>query len=132
LDQRNKFLFPKQQGDEEDYFDIPPIVEEDEDASNETRKPILVSYLAAVSGFTDLLFNKIHVIASSNESLELTKHMGNHMRDAACFATHFEGSKISGALRVAIDDVNNNPELLPGYKLKYLYNNTCGEEIRSL
>lgn len=38
---------------------------------------------------------------------------------------------ISGAIRVAIDDVNENPDLLPGYRLKYIYNNTCGDEIRS-
>jgi len=39
---------------------------------------------------------------------------------------------ISGALQVAIDYVNNNPDMLPGYKLKYIFNNTCGDEMRSL
>jgi hypothetical protein len=53
------------------------------------------------------------------------------MNGDSCFSTEFEGSMISGAIRVAIDDVNENPDLLPGYRLKYIYNNTCGDEIRS-
>jgi hypothetical protein len=39
---------------------------------------------------------------------------------------------ISGALQVAIDYVNSNPDMLPGYKLEYIFNNTCGDEMRSL
>lgn len=38
---------------------------------------------------------------------------------------------ISGALQVAIDYVNNDPNMLPGYKLEYIFNNTCGDEMRS-
>uniref|UniRef100_A0A183CED9 Guanylate cyclase n=1 Tax=Globodera pallida TaxID=36090 RepID=A0A183CED9_GLOPA len=35
------------------------------------------------------------------------------------------------ALQVAIDDVNSNPKLLPNYRLRYIFNNTCGDEYRS-
>lgn len=41
------------------------------------------------------------------------------------------GSMISGALQVAVDDVNADPELLPNHKLTYTYNNTCGDEQQS-
>jgi hypothetical protein len=38
----------------------------------------------------------------------------------------FSGSTISGAIVVAIDDINQNPALLPDYRLSYLFDNTCG------
>lgn len=38
---------------------------------------------------------------------------------------------ISGAIQVAIDDINNNNLILPNYTLKYIFGNTCGDEIRS-
>lgn len=38
---------------------------------------------------------------------------------------------ISGALQVAVDDINYNTSLLPNYKLDYIFNNTCGDEMRS-
>lgn len=38
---------------------------------------------------------------------------------------------ISGALQVAIEEINANPHLLSDYNLVYLFNNTCGEEKRS-
>jgi hypothetical protein len=37
-----------------------------------------------------------------------------------------------GALLVAIEDINKNPEILPDYKLTYIYNNTCGDEIKGI
>ncbi|VDN43765.1 unnamed protein product [Gongylonema pulchrum] len=48
-----------------------------------------------------------------------------------CFRTDFEGSMISGALQVAVDDVNADPALLPKHKLTYIFNNTCGDELQS-
>lgn len=38
---------------------------------------------------------------------------------------------ISGALQVAVDDVNADPKLLPNHKLIYIFNNTCGDEQQS-
>ncbi|CAK5037577.1 unnamed protein product [Meloidogyne enterolobii] len=97
---------------------------------HDPRKPILISYLAAVSQFSQLIFDKLQDVANSrsNELADFSSLMNGH----SCFSTEFEGSMISGALQVAIDYVNNNPDMLPGYKLKYIFNNTCGDEMRSL
>nr|CAD2171192.1 unnamed protein product [Meloidogyne enterolobii] len=96
---------------------------------HDPRKPILISYLAAVSQFSQLIFDKLQDVANSrsNELADFSSLMNGH----SCFSTEFEGSMISGALQVAIDYVNNNPDMLPGYKLKYIFNNTCGDEMRS-
>ena len=95
-------------------------------SSNDT---ILISYLAAVSQFSQTIFDKLQDVANSksNELADLSSLMHGHN----CFSTEFEGSMISGAIQVAIDDVNNDPELLPNHRLKYIFNNTCGDEMRS-
>lgn len=38
---------------------------------------------------------------------------------------------ISGALQVAIEEINANPNLLADYRLVYIFNNTCGNEKKS-
>ena len=41
------------------------------------------------------------------------------------------GAKISGALVVAIDEINANLDVLPGYRLNYIHENTCGQVLNS-
>lgn len=38
---------------------------------------------------------------------------------------------ISGALHVAVEEVNADPNILPNHKLIYIFNNTCGDEKQS-
>lgn len=119
---------------EEEDYDLPalgPIQfdNDEEDSTNDTRKPILISYLAAVSQFKQNLFESLIQFANSKSGE--TSNLTNYLEGQKCFSTHFEGSMISGAIQVAIDDVNNDPNLLPDHKLKYIFNNTCGNEMRS-
>uniref|UniRef100_A0A7E4URV4 Guanylate cyclase n=1 Tax=Panagrellus redivivus TaxID=6233 RepID=A0A7E4URV4_PANRE len=96
------------------------------------KKELLVSYLAAVSQFPKDLFDSIQHLSevNSNEAPDTNDtHYFNLL--SQCFRTDFEGSMISGALQVAIEEVNANPDLLSDYELVYLFNNTCGDEKRS-
>jgi guanylate cyclase, other len=34
-------------------------------------------------------------------------------------------------LQVAIDDINHNSSILPHHRLTYMFNNTCGDELKS-
>lgn len=38
---------------------------------------------------------------------------------------------ISGALQVAVNEINANPNLLPNHRLNYIFDNTCGKERQS-
>lgn len=42
------------------------------------------------------------------------------------------GSMISGAMQVAVDDVNADKKLLANYTLSYIFSNTCGDEKQSI
>jgi hypothetical protein len=37
---------------------------------------------------------------------------------------------VSGALRYAINEVNNRKDLLPGYKMDFIFANECGDELQ--
>uniref|UniRef100_A0A914Z0Q9 Guanylate cyclase n=1 Tax=Panagrolaimus superbus TaxID=310955 RepID=A0A914Z0Q9_9BILA len=96
------------------------------------KEELLISYLAAVSQFPSDLFESIQHL-SEVDSIETpdTNDTLFYNRLSQCFRTDFEGSMISGALEVAIEEINANPNLLSNYKLVYLFNNTCGDEKRS-
>ncbi len=40
------------------------------------------------------------------------------------------GAQVSGALRYAINEVNNRKDLLPGYKMDFIFANECGDELQ--
>jgi len=56
---------------------------------HDPRKPILISYLAAVSQFSQLIFDKLQDVAysRSNELADFSSLMNGH----SCFSTEFEG-----------------------------------------
>uniref|UniRef100_A0A915CXI3 Receptor ligand binding region domain-containing protein n=1 Tax=Ditylenchus dipsaci TaxID=166011 RepID=A0A915CXI3_9BILA len=112
----------------EDYGDISTSYTDIAEDVNDTRQTILVSYLGAVSQFSKSLFDILKKGSDLNSN-EISSD--NIVKLSKCFRTDFEGSMISGALQVAIDDVNYNSSLLPNHKLHYIFNNTCGDEMRS-
>ncbi|KAI6177512.1 Guanylate cyclase [Aphelenchoides bicaudatus] len=93
--------------------------------ANDTRKTLWVSYLGAVSTVPQDIFKSIFEFNQGKDTTVQNQNMGD------CFRIDFSGSWISGALQVAIDDVNANRSILNDYKLNYLYENTCGKEERS-
>uniref|UniRef100_A0A914H865 Guanylate cyclase n=1 Tax=Globodera rostochiensis TaxID=31243 RepID=A0A914H865_GLORO len=99
-------------------------------ADNGTRHEILVSYLGAVNQFSQIVLDRLK-FAGNSRSNELSELTNLTLRMSNCASRYFEGTTISGALQVAIDDVNSNPKLLPNYRLRYIFNNTCGDEYRS-
>ncbi|KAI1715408.1 receptor family ligand binding region domain-containing protein [Ditylenchus destructor] len=120
----------KEENSDYDYraadYDISSFL--DVNDANDTRETILVSYLGAVSQFGSSLFDSIRKVSEVNSN-EISSKI-NIDKLSKCFR-FFEGSTISGALQVAIDDVNYNSSLLPNHKLTYIFNNTCGDEMRS-
>uniref|UniRef100_A0A915Q3I8 Guanylate cyclase n=1 Tax=Setaria digitata TaxID=48799 RepID=A0A915Q3I8_9BILA len=92
---------------------------------------ILISYLAAISQFPKNLFDSLKLLSEASNIETATEGDKNYGYLSKCFRTDFEGSMISGALQVAVDDVNDDPELLPNHKLTYIFNNTCGDEQQS-
>lgn len=93
---------------------------------------ILISYLAAISQFPKNLFDSLKLLSEANNIETAAERDKNYGYLSKCFRTDFEGSMISGALQVAVDDVNADPELLPNHKLIYTFNNTCGDEQYSI
>ncbi|VDK69925.1 unnamed protein product [Onchocerca ochengi] len=92
---------------------------------------ILISYLAAISQFPKNLFDSLKLLSETSNVETIAESDKNYGYLSKCFRTDFEGSMISGALQVAVDDVNADPELLPNHRLTYTFNNTCGDEKRS-
>ncbi|VDM94971.1 unnamed protein product [Thelazia callipaeda] len=92
---------------------------------------ILISYLAAISQFPKNLFDSLKLLSEASNVDETAEKDKNYGFLSKCFRTDFEGSMISGALKVAVDDVNADSALLPNYKLAYIFNNTCGDEQKS-
>ncbi|VBB30422.1 unnamed protein product [Acanthocheilonema viteae] len=92
---------------------------------------ILISYLAAISQFPKNLFDSLKLLSEASNIETTAERDENYDHLSKCFRTDFEGSMISGALQVAVDDVNADPELLPNHKLTYVFNNTCGDEQQS-
>ena len=45
---------------------------------------------------------------------------------------YFKGTLISGAFHLAVEDVNLDENLLSGYEMNYIFENTCQMEISSL
>uniref|UniRef100_A0A0N5A3Y9 Guanylate cyclase n=1 Tax=Parastrongyloides trichosuri TaxID=131310 RepID=A0A0N5A3Y9_PARTI len=103
------------------------------------KKIITISYLAAISVFPKNLYEYIKTVTNiSNNNYSLRKKSPinneiilNYNNVSTCFRSDFEGSLISGALKIAIDEINANPNLLPDYYVKYVFNNTCGDETLS-
>uniref|UniRef100_A0A914WYR8 Receptor ligand binding region domain-containing protein n=1 Tax=Plectus sambesii TaxID=2011161 RepID=A0A914WYR8_9BILA len=91
---------------------------------NASVREIKISYLAA---FPSL-------------SADLYRHLLNHQDGAGgagvifepCYRVDFQGPKISGALAVAVDEINADPLILPGYRLNYTFENTCGQVVDSV
>uniref|UniRef100_A0A1I8AX58 Guanylate cyclase n=1 Tax=Steinernema glaseri TaxID=37863 RepID=A0A1I8AX58_9BILA len=94
-------------------------------------KPILISYLTAISQFPEDFYQTLHIASQSTNDTEFSSDVNQINDQSKCFHTEFEGSLISGAIVVAIDDINANPSILPDYHLSYVYNNTCGKERAS-
>ncbi|CAJ0587054.1 unnamed protein product, partial [Mesorhabditis spiculigera] len=122
----------------------------------EGKKRILLSYLTAVSTIPpSLLESLIRGRGSASRASSQQDSAANDtssskdvsFRDSStaidsqenrsvqawsrCFRTDFEGSVISGALRVAIEEINNDPTILPNHSLAYTFSNTCGDEKTS-
>ncbi|VDK69516.1 unnamed protein product [Litomosoides sigmodontis] len=97
----------------------------------DSKRSILISYLAAISQFPKNLFDSLKLLSEANNIETTVERDKNYGYLSKCFRTDFEGSMISGALQVAVDDVNADPELLPNHKLIYIFNNTCGDEQQS-
>ncbi|MFH4974134.1 hypothetical protein AB6A40_000843 [Gnathostoma spinigerum] len=98
--------------------------------NNHKREEIVVSYLAAFSQFPKDFFESLRMI-SEVDNVDATNNGENYGSLSKCFRTDFEGSLISGALHVAIEEVNQDPFLLPNHRLTYIFNNTCGDEKKS-
>ncbi|VDM39574.1 unnamed protein product [Toxocara canis] len=100
----------------------------------EAKKPsgtILISYLAAISQFPKNFFDSLKLISEVDSVETSADGEKNYGSLAKCFRTEFEGSMISGALHVAVEEVNADPTILPNHKLTYIFNNTCGDERQS-
>lgn len=99
------------------------------------KREILISYLTAVSTLSNDINQFLTNISSSNSAPTSSKDHDTFTRKlnqiANCLSTDFYGSTISGALVVAIDEINNNPKLLPNHTLKYIWGNTCGNDTQS-
>ncbi|GMR36337.1 hypothetical protein PMAYCL1PPCAC_06532 [Pristionchus mayeri] len=108
-----------------------PIYPEPFSNGSTRKKEILISYLTAVSHIPPdlkmLLSNFSHStsrqISSEGESDSAALNFLS-----SCFRTDFEGSVISGALEVAIREINADPSILPNHTLSYIFRNTCGDE----
>ncbi|VDK57207.1 unnamed protein product [Anisakis simplex] len=97
-----------------------------------TSGTILISYLAAISQFPKNFFESLKMISEIEvDSVETSEGEKNYGSLSKCFRTEFEGSMISGALHVAVEEVNADPTILPNHKLTYIFNNTCGDERQS-
>lgn len=89
---------------------------------NDTRKTLWISYLAAISTIT----TDVSSILKNLEHIDKLPTFSSAHTD--CFKSEFLGQWVSGALQVAIDDINSNSTKLKGHKLNYLFGNTCGKE----
>ncbi|VDM21098.1 unnamed protein product [Wuchereria bancrofti] len=107
------------------------MLEKAADEKLNSDRSILISYLAAISQFPKNLFDSLKLLSEANNIETTAERDKNYGYLSKCFRTDFEGSMISGALQVAVDDVNADPELLPNHKLVYTFNNTCGDEQQS-
>uniref|UniRef100_A0A0N5CAT4 Guanylate cyclase n=1 Tax=Strongyloides papillosus TaxID=174720 RepID=A0A0N5CAT4_STREA len=99
---------------------------------------ITISYLSAISVFPKNLYDYIKNVTNSSinnnsliKKLDKLNILSDYNYVSKCFRADFEGSLISGALKFAVDEINSNPDLLPDYYIRYVYNNTCGDEILS-
>ncbi|CAJ0959875.1 unnamed protein product, partial [Mesorhabditis belari] len=99
------------------------------------KKRILISYLTAVSRIPENILAellKMRTSSASRDSSNSDSTEKGHVKEwAKCFRTDFEGSIISGAFRVAIEEINADPFILPNHTLTYVFENTCGNEKKS-
>ncbi|KAK5976017.1 Ligand-binding protein receptor family, partial [Trichostrongylus colubriformis] len=111
------------------------------DANQTNDNEILISYLAAVSRLDEQPeeFMKAISIARSRASDSSSSSSPFHDERFKqiytmfnCFSTDFDGSMISGALQVAVNEINANPNLLPNHRLTYIFDNTCGKERQKM
>uniref|UniRef100_A0A1I7X9L4 ANF_receptor domain-containing protein n=1 Tax=Heterorhabditis bacteriophora TaxID=37862 RepID=A0A1I7X9L4_HETBA len=97
---------------------------------------ILISYLTAVSRVPKSMEAMLKVLSESSmkysdSSSDHEKYSNSIHSLSNCFRKDFDGSMISGALQVAINEINDDPTLLPNHKLTYIFDNTCGSEMSS-
>ncbi|KIH65286.1 hypothetical protein ANCDUO_04393 [Ancylostoma duodenale] len=117
------------------------------DPNSTNDNEILISYLAAVSRLDEQPeeFMKAISIARMFEEWVQTRASDSSSSSSPfhderfkqiytmfnCFSTDFDGSMISGALHVAVNEINADPNLLPNHRLTYIFDNTCGKEKQS-
>ncbi|KAK6738821.1 hypothetical protein RB195_020741 [Necator americanus] len=118
----------------------PPSVGALLDPNSTNDNEILISYLAAVSRLDEQPeeFMKAISIARTRGSDSSSSSSPFHDERFKqiytmfnCFSTDFDGSMISGALHVAVNEINADPNLLPNHRLTYIFDNTCGKEKQS-
>lgn len=57
---------------------------------NDTRKTLLISYLGAVSKFSNLLFDSINAV-SELDGVKISAGDFNYVKESNCFRTDFQG-----------------------------------------
>lgn len=108
------------------------------------RRSIVISYLAAVSQMSKDFQERLrqHSSGKVDNRTNVDDYAEALHKEMDCFRPEFAGnvhtfsyhhdivvgSTISGAIVVAIDDINHNPSLLSDYRLSYVYDNTCGNK----
>ncbi|KJH52071.1 ligand-binding protein, receptor family [Dictyocaulus viviparus] len=110
------------------------------DPNTTNDNEILISYLAAVSRLDEQPEEFMKAISIARTRASESSSSSSPFHDERfkqiytmfnCFSTDFDGSMISGALQVAVDEINSDPNLLPNHKLTYIFDNTCGKEKKS-
>ncbi|CAI4232715.1 unnamed protein product [Auanema sp. JU1783] len=130
----NRYRHPSYYHDDDEYFDGPTVGVLKEYNASENNE-ILISYLSAVSRVPKNMEAVLKILSESKMSSESSsdheKYSNSIHSLSNCFRTDFDGSMISGALQVAIDEINASNDILPNHKLTYTFENTCGDERRS-
>ncbi|KAK6012697.1 ligand-binding protein, receptor family [Ostertagia ostertagi] len=110
------------------------------DPNSTNDNEILISYLAAVSRLDEQPEEFMKAISIARTRASDASSSSSPFHDERfkqiytmfnCFSTDFDGSMISGALHVAVNEINANPDLLPNHRLNYIFDNTCGKERQS-
>lgn len=110
------------------------------DTNSSNDNEILISYLAAVSRLDEQPEEFMKAISIARTRASDSSSSSSPFHDERfkqiytmfnCFSTDFDGSMISGALQVAVNEINANPNLLPNHRLNYIFDNTCGKERQS-
>uniref|UniRef100_A0A8R1I6R9 ANF_receptor domain-containing protein n=1 Tax=Caenorhabditis japonica TaxID=281687 RepID=A0A8R1I6R9_CAEJA len=99
------------------------------------KKEILISYLAAVPTLMGEIDQYLLNISASNSGQSSSKDRESFSKKlnqiVRCLTTDSYVSVVSGALVAAIVEINNDPDLIPEYQLKYVFGNTCGNDSHS-